>query len=301
MSKRTGRLITVLIGFVIVTALVYLFVLPRLGFSRHQVDLGNLEGSAERGEIVLRAGGCITCHTDTANDGDFLAGGAKIDSPFGTFYGPNITSDRVEGIGSMSLQEFFDAMTAGIGPDNKHYFPSFPYTSYTRMSPGDVVDLKAYLDTVEPVATVSRPHQLMWPFSDRRLLGAWKVLYHRPQVYDLNANESDNWNRGAYLIHGPGHCAECHSARNILGGITGTPLNGAGSSIYADGAPALAGKESTIQDWTLDDLVFYFTVGLTPDGDSSGGKMTDVIEHGTSHLSEDDLTAMATYLLSLQN
>ena len=280
-------------------AIAYVAVLPSLGQSRRQVDLASLSGDAERGAYVLRMGGCVVCHTDTPRGGAFLAGGSPLKTPFGTFFGPNITSDEVHGIGGMSLDEFFHAMTAGITPEGAHYFPSFPFTSYAMLSPQDIVDLKAYLDSVEPSATPNQPHDLGWPFSDRSLLGVWKEIQHVNEGFSPDPTQSDEWNRGAYLVNGPGHCGECHTARNALGGTSGDALAGAGKSAVTPGAPPIAGQRSTIRDWTVDDLVFYFEVGLTPEGDASGGKMNVVIEEGTSHLTAADLTAMAVYLKSL--
>lgn len=277
----------------------YAFILPGLGQTAKNVDLKAYSADVERGAYVLRMGGCVVCHTDIDNGGVFLAGGAGLETPFGTFYAPNITPDTEHGIGAMSLEDFYVAMTAGVTPDGEHYFPSFPYTSYGRFKTEDIVDLKAYLDTVEPVATPSPPHELIWPFSSRQLVGVWKSLYHTPEPFIPDEAESASWNRGAYLVNGPGHCGECHTARNLIGGISTNALEGAGKSSFSSGAPAIAGSRSTIRDWSLNDLVFYLQLGLTPDGDVSGGKMIDVIEHGTSHLTGEDLEAIATYLRSL--
>jgi mono/diheme cytochrome c family protein len=264
------------------------------------VALRNAVGDVDRGEYVLRMGGCVVCHTDFGNEGAFLAGGGGLETAFGTFYAPNITPDPVHGIGKMSLDDFYAAMTGGVTPHGQHYFPSFPYTSYAKMDAGDIVDLKAYLDTVAPAAVPARPHELIWPFSVRNSLILWKALHHSSEPFAPDASQTAKWNRGAYLVNGPGHCGECHTARNLLGGLSGKALEGAEKSMFSPGAPALAGSRSTIGDWGADDLIFYLQFGLKPNGDSSGGKMTDVIEHSTGHLKEEDLEAIAVYLLSLQ-
>lgn len=297
------RLFRILVGLVVAAgvtaALAYVLVLPNLGQAKRTVEIDQLTGDPERGAYVLRMGGCVVCHTDTENGGVYLSGGAALQTPFGTFYGPNITSHPQQGVGGMSNQEFFDAMTAGQKANGEHYFPSFPYTSYAKLEPGDIVDLKAYLDSTEPADTPNKSHDLIWPFSDRILVGAWKEFQHSTEGFMADLEQTEQWNRGAYLVNGPGHCGECHSARNLIGGVTGAPLAGAGKSAFTPGAPAIAGAESTIKEWTVDDLVFYFEVGLTPDGDASGGKMNIVIEEGTGHLTSEDLTAMAVYLKSL--
>lgn len=275
----------------------YFLVLPQLGRAAPPpVDLAALTGDPARGEMVFRAGSCAVCHTDVANEGSFLAGGAGLKTVFGTFYGPNITPDPEHGMGAMSLEAFYRALTEGVSPEGEHYFPSFPYTSYVRMTAQDIVDLKAYLDTVDPVAQPSRPHDLSWPFSDRAFVGLWKELAYTPEPFQEDPAQDAVWNRGAYLATGPGHCGECHTARNSVGALSGPPLQGAKKSGFGEGAPALAGPQATIRDWEEADISFYLQIGLRPDGDSAGGKMADVIEHGSGYLPAEDLDAMAAYL-----
>jgi mono/diheme cytochrome c family protein len=287
--------IVVLAGLLVVAAAAYVLILPSLGHATRGVDLDAYAGDADRGAYVLRMGGCVACHTN--EDGPFLGGGPAIKTLFGTFYGPNITPDPEHGIGGMSLQEFFDALTAGLTPEGHHYFPAFPYTSYAQFDPKDIADLKAYLDTVESADVPSQPHDLLWPFSDRRLIGPCKMMEHSLAPFMPDSSQSEEWNRGAYLVEGPGHCGECHTARNVLGLKSGEALGGAGSGKFSSGGPALSGARSTIADWTEDDLTFYLSTGLKPDGDVSGSGMTDVIDHATSHLSDEDLSAIAMFLL----
>lgn len=284
------------LALIILPLIGYLLILPSLGRDTRDTDLDAFSGNVERGAYVLRMGGCVACHTEPEG-GMFLAGGPKVETAFGTFFSPNITPDPEFGIGGMSLADFYLAMTSGLSPDGNHYFPAFPYTSYARLNSQDIIDLKAYLDTVEPASTPSQPHDILWPFSDRRLIGGWKMLAHSPAPFKDVDDKEAGWNRGAYLVMGPGHCSECHTARNLFGVQTNAPFEGAPKSLFSPGAPAIAGERSTIADWTAEDITFYLSTGLKPDGDVSGGKMTDVVDHATSHLTDDDLNAIAKFLL----
>lgn len=294
-SSLTGGLVV----SIVVAVIGYSVVLPDLGQQSRPEDVSGMTGDAERGAYVLRMSACIGCHTSSSADEEFLAGGPALETPFGTFYGPNITPDTEHGIGQMSTQAFFDSVTAGLRPDGSHYFPAFPYASYTRMTTQDVIDLKAYLDTIDPVARPSRTHDLSWPFSDRNLIGIWKQLGFTTRIIEADPAQSEQWNRGRYIVQGPGHCGECHTARNWLGLLTGTEHGGSKDGRFSSGAPGIAGPNSAISDWLEEDIVFYLESGLKPDGDVSGGKMSDVIEGATSHLTLDDLEAIAAYLVSL--
>jgi mono/diheme cytochrome c family protein len=288
--------ITFVLALIILPLIGYVVILPSLGRDTRNTDLDAFIGDAERGAYILRMGGCVACHTEPEG-GLFLAGGPKVETAFGTFYSPNITPDPEFGIGDMSLDDFYKAMTSGLSPEGDHYFPAFPYTSYAKLDSQDIVDLKAYLDTVQPAQTLNRDHDILWPFSERRLIGGWKLLAHSPSPYQEADGREAIWNRGAYLVMGPGHCGECHTARNLFGVQVDAALEGTPKSLFTPAAPAIAGERSTIADWTADDITFYLSTGLKPDGDVSGGKMADVIDHATSHLSDDDLNAMAVFLL----
>ena len=257
-------------------------------------------GDAARGEYVLAMGGCVACHTDEKNGGAFLAGGRALPTPFGTFYSSNITSDTKTGIGGWTTGEFVRAMREGLSPDGQHYYPAFPYPSYAKMTEQDLVDLKAYLDTVEPVEGAVRSHDLGFPFSIRQTLAVWKLLFLDDSPFEPDPTESESWNRGAYLVRGPGHCGECHSPRNLLGGpdleryLAGNPVGAEGKA-----TPNITPHETGIADWTAVDIAFSLESGLTPDYDSFGGGMGEVVNDGTSKLSSEDREAIADYLLSL--
>ena len=258
-----------------------------------QVKAGKLTGDRTRGEYVAISGGCIACHTNFDANGKFLAGGVPMKTSFGTFYSPNITSDRSAGIGQWTTTEFMIAMTVGKSPQNRHYFPVFPYTSYTVMTAQDLVDLKAWLDTVNPVSTSAREHEIMWPFSYRPAMVFWKAVFFDP------GGSVKTKDRGSYLVNGPGHCSECHSRRNFLGGITNRSLGGNANG--PDGAPVPGITADDLSDWTVEDITFFLGAGITESGDFTGGHMTDVIDHSTSLLTDQDRVQIAEYLLSDAN
>jgi len=256
-------------------------------------------GDAERGAYMLAAAGCVACHT-VPKDGGFLAGGRELKTDFGSFFTPNITPDPETGIGNWSNEDFIRAMKKGVSPDGGRYYPTFPYTSYTRMTRQDMLDLKAYLDTVPPVRNAVPDHDLAFPFGIRASMMGWQLLFFDDTPFEADPTQSDAWNRGAYLVNGPGHCGECHTPRNLLGVVdSGRPLAGNANGPEGDAVPNITPHSSGIGGWSEDDIVSMLEVGLLPDGDFAGGAMTDVIEESTSKLSEDDRKAIASYLLSL--
>lgn len=257
-------------------------------------------GDPARGEYVLAMSGCVACHT-APKDGAFLAGGRELKTDFGSFFTPNITPDPETGIGGWSDEDFIRALRKGVSPDGKHYYPTFPYTSYTRMTRQDIVDLKAYLDTVPAVRNPVRDHDLPFPFSIRASMIGWKLLFFDDAPFAPDPAQSEAWNRGAYLVTGPGHCAECHTPRNLLGVVnSGRPLAGNKNGPEGDEVPNITPSDDGIGEWGEDDIVSALEIGLLPDGDFIGGAMTDVVDEGTGKLTADDLLAIATYLKSLK-
>lgn len=282
----------VLIGLVGLVA-GYGLVLPHLGRSVEPVAVSGLAGDAARGAYLAVAAGCLTCHTDYKKKGKLLAGGPAIETPFGTFYGPNITPDDEHGIGGWTVEQLSKALTAGRAPDGAHYFPSFPYTSYAAMRAQDIVDLKAFLDTVAPIAQPSRAHDLSWPFSDRTMLGAWKVV-------NFNPDRNVDLTRGAYLVDVLGHCGECHTQRDMLGGKIGLPLAG---NTNGPGGAKVPGLRRLMADgvaWSADNITLSLQVGMKPNGDFLGDTMAEVVEHSTGKLRDEDRAAIATHLLGLR-
>lgn len=256
-----------------------------------------LAGDVARGQYLMRLGDCITCHTDKAGGGAELAGGPGLRTPFGTFFAPNITSHSEAGIGGWTLEQFSRAISDGEGPQG-HLYPAFPYQHYTLMSDQDVADLFAALAEVPPVATPSRPNEVGFPFDARPLLAGWKNLFFAPRRYEPDPGHSEQWNRGRYLVEGPGHCVMCHSPRNLLGAVepgselTGNPAGGPGGR-----APALTAAALLADGYDAASLASVLADGFTPGFDVLGGAMGEVIADGTSHWTEADRAAVAAYLL----
>ncbi|WGS22913.1 MULTISPECIES: cytochrome c [unclassified Bradyrhizobium] len=257
----------------------------------YQPDLAN-------GLTTFNAGGCSSCHAvPKQDDRTKLGGGLAIPSPFGTFYAPNISPDPNDGIGRWSEVDFVNAVMKGTSPSATHYFPAFPYTSYQHARINDVRDLFAYLKTLPPVAGKVRDHDVPFPFNVRRNIGVWKWLFMDGKPLVADASRSPQWNRGAYLADSFGHCAECHSPRNILGGIIGVQRFAGGPNPEGEGwVPNITQKG--LSDWSANDIAYFLETGQTPDGDSAGGSMVRVIRN-TSQLSHPDLDAIADYIKSL--
>ncbi len=253
--------------------------------------------SLENGKTMFLIGGCSSCHaTPKQDDKTRLGGGLGLKSPFGTFYAPNISPDREHGIGGWSEADFVTAMVKGTSPSGYHLFPAFPYTSYQRIGTGDLRDLFAYLKTLPAVQDKSKPHDVPFPFNIRRTLGGWKFLFLDGKPFEGDPTKDAVWNRGAYLVNGPGHCAECHSPRNVLGGIIASQRFAGGPAPDGDGfVPNLTQKGLSMSH---DQVVKLLETGETPDGDTVGGEMGKVVAN-TAKLSAEDRAAIATYIKSL--
>src|ERR1700688_3822123 len=250
------------------------------------------------GLTTFNAGGCSSCHAVPGQpDRTRLGGGLAIPSPFGTFYAPNISPDPVDGIGRWSEAAFVGAVTQGISPAGFHYFPAFPYTSYGHARVSDIRDLFAYLKTLAPVPGKVRDHDVPFPFNIRRNVGIWKWLFLEGKPLVPDAARSARWNRGAYLVNSLGHCAECHSPRNFLGGIIAAQRFAGGPNPEGEGwVPNITQKG--IGDWSVKDISDFLKTGELPEGDSAGGSMARVIKN-TSQLSPEDRSGRAEYLKSL--
>jgi mono/diheme cytochrome c family protein len=251
------------------------------------------------GETMFNIGGCAGCHATPGEERLRLGGGIALRSPFGTFKAPNISPDPDTGIGSWSEANFADAMLEGTGPGGQHLYPSFPYTSYQRMSLDDVRDLYAFLRSVPPVSKPSEAHQLRFPFNLRWGIGAWKLLFLDGKRFVPDPAKDATYNRGAYLIEGPGHCAECHSARNVFGAIKSSSRFAGGPALEGKGwVPNITPHADGLASWSTQDMEYFLETGLTPDGYAVGDSMAEVIAN-TSKLSADDRRAMAVYLKAL--
>ena len=250
------------------------------------------------GKTVFDAGGCASCHAVTGEPRTMLGGGLAIPSPFGTFYAPNISPHKQNGIGSWTEANFVTAMKKGTSPAGTHYFPAFPYGSYQHATDNDIRDLFAYIKTLPPLSGRIRDHNVSFPFNARRLVGGWKFLFLDDKPFTPDPKQSAAWNRGAYLVNGLGHCAECHSPRNFLGGIVSGQKFAGGPNPEGEGwVPNITQKG--LKDWSEKELAWFLKTGETPSGDTAGGSMVRVIKN-TSELTDADRAAMAAYLKSLQ-
>ena len=251
-----------------------------------------------RGAYLVRAAGCIGCHTDIKGRGPALAGGRAIKTPFGMFYSPNITPHPVMGIGAWSDENFLAALGHGIRPDGSHYFPVFPYPSYAAMRAEDALAIKAYLFAQAPVARLNKAHDVPPPFSWRWTVGFWKWLYFKPGPWQDRPGRDAAWNRGAYLVHAMAHCGECHTPRNFMGAmdqsrfLAGT-LEGPDGELVAN---ITTDPKTGIGDWNAADIVQLLRDGTKPDYDDVQGGMAEAIREGLVHMTDDDLNAIARYL-----
>nr|WP_256474077.1 cytochrome c [Lutimaribacter sp. EGI FJ00013] len=258
--------------------------------------MAELTGDAARGEAVFWAAGCASCHSAPEGDDPLvLAGGQAFESDFGTFYAPNISSDPQHGIGNWSDIEIANAVMRGTSPDGAHYYPAFPYVGYARLEPQDMADLAAFLRSVPADATPSRPHDVAFPFSIRRAVGAWKVLYGSPD-WVMSDPAGGELARGRYLVEVLGHCGECHTPRDALGGLDRDQwLRGAPNP---SGKGRIPGITPDQLDWSASDIAYYLESGFTPDYDSAGGSMAKVVT-SFSKLTGEDRAAVAAYLKAL--
>jgi mono/diheme cytochrome c family protein len=252
------------------------------------------------GETMFIAGGCSSCHaTPKQDDRRQLGGGLALATQFGTFKVPNISPDPRFGIGGWSEEAFVNAMLRGVGRNGEHLYPAFPYTSYQRMAMDDVRDLFAFLKTLQPQATPSEPHTLSFPFNIRRLLGLWKLRYLDGKPFVPDAAKSAQLNRGAYLVEALSHCAECHSPRDRLGGIVPDRRFSGGPDPEGKGwIPNITPHPDGLASWSEKDIAYLLESGMTPEFDSVGSTMADVVAN-TSKLSADDRAAIAGYIKSL--
>ena len=261
------------------------------------------ESNATRGEYIFRAAGGCGCHTDRAGGGAALAGGRAMQTPFGTFYSTNISADPETGIGRWSDEDFIAAMTRGIAPGERHLFPVFPYPSFAGMTRPDLLDLKAYLFAQPAVRQANRPHDVWPPFGWRWPLPLWKRLNLPLSVPTLPLERTADplLARGSYLVNALGHCAECHTPRNLLGGLRrGMYLAGSIDGPEGEPAPNLTPDEkSGIGRWSARDITWLLETGFKPDGDDVQGLMAESIEHGYRYLTPQDLAAIAAYVRAI--
>jgi mono/diheme cytochrome c family protein len=260
-------------------------------------------GDATRGKRIFYAGGCTSCHSRPGSQGDAslqLVGGLELKTPFGTFVPPNISQDTRDGIGAWSVEDLANAMLKGVSPSGEHLYPAFPYTSYARMKPADIADLYAFLKTLPAVAGKAPGNSLGFPFSIRRGIGLWKLLYLSDQpVVSFSDGTPDPVLAGRYLVEGPGHCGECHTPRDFVGGTKKSEwLAGAVAAEGKGIVPNITSGEGGIGDWSEADIANYLETGFTPNFDSVGGAMVDV-QRNMAELTPEDRAAIAAYLKAI--
>lgn len=284
---------------------VHVATIPRLidagALPEHEADLAN-------GERMFNAGGCASCHAAPASDrcddpksadGLRLSGGRCLKTPFGTFHAPNISPHPESGIGGWSDIDFVNAMARGVSPAGSHYYPAFPYTSYRRMRFEDLLDMKAFIDTLPEVQSDAPAHELEFPFVLRRGVGLWKILYFGNEPFSPPPGADDIVARGAYLVEGPGHCGECHTPRDMFGGVIATRKLAGGPAPEGEGSiPNITPHESGIGDWSAKDIAYALETGLTPSFDSFGGSMV-AVQESMAKLPAEDREAIAAYLKSV--
>ena len=251
-----------------------------------------------RGEYLARAGNCISCHTSPG--GAAFAGGRAIDTPFGSIYASNLTPHDATGIGRWTSSEFWRALHNGRSRDGRLLYPAFPYPNYTRGTREDSDAIFSYLRSLAPVEQPSPAHALRFPYNTQAALAVWRALFFRPGVLDAQPGQTDEWNRGAYLVQGLGHCAACHTPRNALGATReGAAFQGGLMPVQNWYAPALnSAREAGLAAWPLEDAVALLKTGVSPRAAVSG-PMAEVVFRSLQYLSEEDLRAMATYLRGL--
>ncbi len=288
--------LVVVVVLVVGTGVAIYFLRPVNGPAR---DL-TLTGDVARGQYLIRLGDCVTCHTDKKNGVPELGGGPALTTQFGTFHAPNITSHPDAGIGNWTIEQFAKAISDGEGPEG-HLYPVFPYENYTLMSDQDIADLFAALKEVPPVAAPAKPHEVSFPFNIRPILAGWKNLFFTPRRYEADTAHSEQWNRGRYLVEGTGHCVMCHSPRNLLGAVeAGKELSGNPGGGVGGKAPSLLATRLADRGYDVASLASALSDGFTPDFNVLGSAMGEVIADGTSHWTDADREAVASYLLGVE-
>jgi mono/diheme cytochrome c family protein len=285
-------------GVSVIAASVWAITSPALSVAVDPAQAEGRIGDPARGALVFAAGDCASCHASPGqSDRLRLGGGMALASPYGIFRVPNISSDPVDGIGAWQTKDLANALLNGVSPNGSHYYPVFPYSSYTHMQPGDVADLMAYLRTLPAVSGRPPPHDLAAPFQIRRFVGFWKLLYFKRSTVGSDPARDAKWNRGRYLAEAVAHCAECHSSRDVFGGIkTNTRYAGGqdpeGTGFYPNITPTRIG------DWSERDIAEMLKSGNTPNHGRIGSSMTDVVTN-TAMLPAADREAIASYIKSL--
>lgn len=267
-----------------------------------------------RGKYIFNSSGCMNCHSPDRNRP--LSGGKKMVTSFGTFFTPNISSDKVNGIGAWSDNDFLRAVKHGISPEGKYYYPSFSFATYSKLTDEDVLAMRAYMNTLPAFPDKNQSHIIKFPMNQRKILLVWRALNFKTDdvtkaeenvfkyqgTFRPHADKSKEWNNGAYLVESALHCTECHTPRSKLGGLVVDKWM-AGGIIEDEEKPAsniTSDKETGLGNWSRDDWDSFLKTGSKPDGDDVGGEMYRIIKYGTAALTQSDLDDVITYLKELK-
>ena len=261
------------------------------------LEYASAQGNAMHGHYLVKAGGCLSCHTEDKKNAVAFAGGRALKTPFGTFFAPNITPHLQRGIGNWTEADFIRALRHGLRPDGSNYFPAFPYPSFTKIVDNDLHDLWLYLRTLPPSNRVNQEHNLRFPFGWRFLVTTWKLLFFTPEPNIMVRGLSQITNRGAYLVQALGHCGECHTPRNFLGGPKQDRFLAGGKGPDGKDIPNLT--PARLLKWSDQELRGFLSTGVMPDGDVPSEIMGEVIRNTTSQLTSEDLVALIAYLRTL--
>lgn len=264
-------------------------------------DLPSHQADPVNGRQLFYAGGCGSCHgsSDDKTDQPLLGGGLEMETPFGVFRVPNISPHPLNGIGDWSTVDFVNSMHHGVSPAKQHFYPAFPYASYARMTFADLIDLKSWLDTLPEVNKASGNHDLKFPWNLRFGIGFWKLQNLKPDFIVPLDTSDEQLIRGRYLVEGPGHCGECHTPRNLMGGMDTSHWLAGGPSPEGEGrTPNITPHKNGLADWSAGDIEYYLESGFTPDFDTVGGSMVEV-QTNMAQLSQQDRAAIAAYLKTI--
>ena len=253
--------------------------------------------AATKGAYIARMGDCEACHT--AKGGEPFAGGRAFVLPFGIIYTPNLTPDPETGIGKWSDADFLNAVHRGIAPDGSHYYPAFPYPSYTLLTDDDVLAIKAYLFSLKPVRQANKPNTFAFPYNQRWLMTIWASLFNPDHRFRPIDGQSPEWNRGAYLVEAAGHCGECHTPRNLMQALDQRRKFAGGVAEGWNAYNISADKVSGIGDWSAEELSAYLSSGHVKGRGTASGPMREAVELSLASLTKSDISAIVTYLQSV--
>lgn len=294
------RIIGILLVLAVLAAAV-LWVLSAPGKLGDDAFAGLGDPDLANGEMMFWAGGCVSCHAAPGAIGDdklVLSGGLALNSDFGTFHAPNISPHETAGIGGWTFADFANAMKFGRAPDGAHLYPSFPYTSYTRMDMSDLNDMWGYMMTLPQSDNVAPGHELGFPFNIRRAVGLWNLLYLNDEPVVTFDAPDDVLARGQYLVEGPGHCGECHTPRSLIGGLKLSAAYSGAQNPDGEGIIPNITPDGSVKGWSAADLAYYLESGFTPEFDSVGGSMVSV-QQNMAQLPAEDRQAIAAYLKAI--